>query len=493
MLSSGMALIRSVGSENLPLTALGSSRDNPSSLIFANEPPFKATGKGVADDTEALRSAFDFAIETGRTLVLQGTYRVTASLVEGRTRTQGTLNLHFADSVVIEVDKSAAHFDTLIHLMTDQAIQSLFSGTRLTVLLNGRCACGLVVRYLSQSAMGQLVWLAPVNVYDAFNDVSNETTDNYGVAVLGRFREVRINNPTVVGVRRARTVGESKSLSVVGYTGTVTISQPYLANVTAPEGEPDVDLLALFPAPEPDSPWSRRSGMAFVNHGSFIDSQGRSIKLQGRAVLTENTYVRTGKVVAMRESCEVDAQFDQVVERGATYRYNRSSDGRTPLGEHHVLLSVQHLVGGVELNSVMAQAQVFSEVPIWGCVSINQAVQTQANSFNIADVTIRRLGSFSGDVFQRAIIEFDADKVTKSAGTLSLSVKNVSGPMGVPIIGYNVSSTSFFSKAKATISDSRNSGTNVAIVDSIGGRLELPVFAAQTANNSGWSTKKDSR
>ena len=465
----------------------------PSGFISANEPPFNATGNGVADDTEALRSAFDVAISTGKTLVLQGTYRVSGPLVAGKTRARGALNLRFAGSVIIEVDKSAPRFDTLIHLMTDQAIQSLFSGTRLTVQLNGRCACGIIVRYLSPSPTGQLVWLAQVKVYDAFNDISNETTDNYGIAVIGRFREVEINNAVVIRVSRARAVGESKSLAVVGYTGKVTISHPYLAKVIAPDREADVDLLALFPSSEADSAWSRRSGIAFVNNGSFIDSQGRSIKLQGRAILTDNTYVRTGKIMSMRESCEVDAQFDQVVEQRATYRYTRSKDGQSPLGEHHVLLSLQHLVGGVELNSVMVHAEVFSEVPIWGCVSINQSLQTQANSFEISGITIHRLGNFSGDVFKRAIIEFDGDKVANSQGTLILSVKNAIGPIGVPIIGYNVSSILFFPKVRAKISDSRNNGTNVAIVDSIGGRLDLPVFAAQITNNAGWKMKKNAK
>ena len=476
-----------------PGTVFRSKGEDPNIFIVANESPFNAKGNGVADDTEALRSAFDLAIETGKTLILQGTYRVSGPLVYGRTRARGSLNLRLVDSVSIEVDKATARFDTLIHLMTEQPIQSSFSGARLTVQLNGRCACGIIVRYLSPSSLGRLVWLAQIKVYDAFNDFSNETTDNYGIAVIGRFREVTINNAVVVGVSRARAVGESKSLTVAGYTGKVTISHPYLAGVTAPDRVADVDLLALFPASEADSAWSRRSGIAFVNNGSFIDSQGRSIKLQGRAVLTDNTYVRTGKVMSMTESCEVDAQFDSIIERGATYRYTRSVAGRSPLGEHHVLLSLQHLVGGTMLASKMTRAQVFSEVPIWAGISINHALRTLNNSFELFDLTVNRQGKFSGNVFQRAIIEFDADKVAQSAGVLSLTVQNVRGAAGAPVVGYNVSVPPVTSKIEIKILDCSNSGSNVPIIDSIGGRLDLPVISVEASNNAGWTMGRKQR
>jgi hypothetical protein len=487
------AAFRNVSLERLPLVMQGPTRADLKNAIFANRPPFNANGRGMTDDTSALRSAFDLAIATGRTLVLQGKYRVSGPLVDGITRSQGALNLHFDEFVEIEVDKSAKRFETLIHLMTEQPIKSLFTGTGLAMRLNARCACGIIVRYLLPTATGQLVWLAQVKVYDAFNDSSNKTTNNYGIAIIGQFNEVTINRPVVVGVVRARAVGESKNLAVAGYKGHVNINEPYLATVTAPQGEADVDLLALFPAPEIADAWTRRSGTASVSKGYFIDSQGRSIKLQGRAILSDNNYIRTGKVISMRESCEVDAQFDNVIESGATYRYARSKDGKSPLGEHHVLLSVQHLVGGVELRSSMKRARVFSEVPMWAGIYINQAKRTLNNSFELANLQINRAGGFSSDVFRRAIIEFDADKVEQSAGKLSIAVRNVAGPSGAPVIGYNTSSTRFFSKVNAKILDATNSGTSVAIIDSVGGKLELPVLIAQTKNIIGWKIKRTNK
>jgi hypothetical protein len=255
--------------------------------------------------------------------------------------------------------------------------------------------------------------------------------------------------------------------------------------VTAPTGVPDVDLLALFPKAGTD-PFARRAGIAHVRNGVFVDSQGRSIKLQGRGRLTGNTYVRTGRVRSIQESCEVDSQYDELEERGAIYRYSKADDGSSPLGVNHVLISVQHLVSDAELNSRIEDAEIISEVPIRGFVTVNHQRTSRGSHLTLDGLTFQPSRTISGAVVQRAIVEFDAEKLMVSKAGLQLTVARVRGPVGAPIVGYVGATPATAGRLTAEVRNNHNSSGMQSILQTLSGRDISKAVRIKATGNSGW-------
>ena len=447
------------------------------------------TGK-VAVDTRALQSAFAAAIKDQSVLALKGRFLVNEPLVRDIIRITGALHLHCYGAVEIAVDRNALPMDNLIYCVTQSPNSSTITGGSLTIKLNNRAACGLTVRHLSAKDGGEINWQARIIILDAFNAVTNKTTDNFGIFIGGRYQKIALNSPKVVGVRRARAIGESKALGIAGYVGTVLVDQPYLSTVAAPPGLWDVDLLALFPAEAPGGPFRRRTGTAIVRNGRFTDSQGRSIKLQGRAILTGNQYERTGKVISMQQSCEVDAQFDEVKESSARYVYRRSSDGRSPLGSSHVLFSIQHLVQDASMQSSISALNIASDVSIPALVTINQHKLTSASQIEVADVVVAATTSLPQGIFERSVVEFDASEIDASQGTTHIDVARVEGSIGAPIVGYTGAIATTNRKLSVSLKSNRNTGRPSRRLHHLSGRRMQSIGTFSDESNSGWVDEK---
>lgn len=455
--------------------------------IIANAPPFSARGDGRADDTAPLRRAIEEAVLTNSILALSGRYLLSGPLGSVQIRPKGSLNLHLSGDVEFIVAHTATPFDTLLQVMAETIAGSFIVGGSLTLRLNGRCSSGIVLRQLQAEDHGVVDWRASVRVYDARNTRANESTHNHGILIGGPFDRVKIVEPVVARVSRERVAGESKALAVIGYTGLVLIDRPQLSVVAGPQGALDADLLALFPAETAGDPYLRRSGMAVVTGGRFTDAQGRSIKLQGRAQLENNVYVRTGAVPAITESCEVDAQFDGVSEQGAVYLYRFGIDGRSPLGRNHTLMNMQYLVRDAAAISIVKNATIDSAVPIRNVIVVNLNRQSRDAGLAIDGLALRTVGP--SPILSRSVVELDAPKVRNWPGQFNLSMTHVSGSIGAPLFGYTQANTDFRRRIRLRIRDNVNTGHARRISESLSG-VDIDLASVTTAtNNFGWQMR----
>ena len=204
---------------------------------------------GSTDSTTGLQKSLKFAIATGKTLVLQGSYTISAALLPYVVQASGAnLRLRMAGDVTINVSAGATAFADLLYFETTSINSCSITGGTLTVNANNKCARGITFRHTNATEGGRVAITTPVTITNLFDADASATREVTGIVVQGLYEDVTILHPRIVGVRRTKLAQPSKGISVVGYEGTVLIDKCYIKDVLLPTGgTEDCDGIAVFP------------------------------------------------------------------------------------------------------------------------------------------------------------------------------------------------------------------------------------------------------
>lgn len=406
-------------------------------VIRASE--FGALGDGYADDTPSLSAAFDFAVSQALALELEGHYRVTGPILPYVKRKAGSLRLICKGAVKIVVDANAAPFTDLIYVHTSEPNSSSFIGEALLIDLNQRCARGISVRHESAEQSGSIDWTAPVTVLSAFNHDARDARENQAIAITGDYKSIALARPIVRNVGRTNPAGACKGIAISGVSGRVMIDRPVVERVLCPPGANDADGIAIFGKIVGDVN-AARGGSANVIEPLLIDCQGRSLKSQCSDVTVLRPRVRRRAVVSIEHGHDFDFQFGNGVLIEPDYEY-RLNEGASPLGRGFSPVAFQQRLEDRPMLAQSLGGALRTEANMRGYCVLIDSTAAQRSDTEIDGLEVSAVGKFQGPVFSRAFIETDAGVIASKTERTTIRVRNISGPLGCPIIGY----TGFFS------------------------------------------------
>jgi hypothetical protein len=396
---------------------------------------FGAVGDGVTDDTAALKAAFDYAIPAAISVELAGTYLVTGPIQPYASRASGSAHIVCKGNVIINVSGIATAFRDLFYLETTAANNCSITGGSLTIDCNNKAASGITFRHNAASQNGTVNISCPVEILNCYNNDAASTYENQGIAVIGDYETVVMEQPRVVGVSRIASGGACKGIAVSAFTGVVTINQPYVANVLTGGGTVDADGIAVF-GKSLGTTYNARGGVVNINEPVFVDCQGRSFKSQCSDTTVFRPRVFRKDVVSITNGADFDFQTggqSLVIEPYYEYRLN---GGTSPLGSSFTCISFQQLtddkqnvaksIGGVLRTEVLIPRYSFT---------IYQSTAL-ASYAEVSGLVIEPIGALTTRAIARAIIEFRGDTVGAKSAKTTLAVRNCRGPIGTYAIGY---------------------------------------------------------
>lgn len=403
------------------------------SLIYATDPLYGAKGDGVTDDTAALLAAFNFCIANGKTLVLDGSFLVSGPLCTIGDVSAGDLHIHCIGDVVITVNSASTAFDALIWCASTAINNSSITGGSLSIDGNNKCGSGILVRHNSATSGGVVNFSALVKVSNLKQNDAAETAENYGIAIIGAYDSITLNQPEVDTVDRSNTTGGACSgISVSGFTGKLLMLQPKAARVLCTGSASDADGIKVF---------GKNSGDGYKSQGSavlvgpiFEDNQGRQFKSQCSDTKLICPKSIRQMVVSITSGVDYDFQWGNGLLIEPIYEY-KLNGATTPLGTSFVPVIFQQVLTDAEMVAKSIGGVLKTEVTIRNyafIVHYNALLPALAEySSTIVDgLSVVSIGTLTGDVFTRAIVETDMGRVEdKSLGT-KIVVNDVSGPIG---------------------------------------------------------------
>jgi hypothetical protein len=423
---------------------------------YVSAKDFGAVGNGVANDTAALKAAFDYAIPLAIPVELEGTYLVNGPIQPYASRASGSAHIICKGNVVINVSGGSTAFRDLFYLETTSSNNCSITGGSLSVDCNSKAASGITFRHTAASQSGVVNISCPVEVLNCYNNDAAATYENQGIAVIGDYETVVMEQPRVVNVSRASVNGACKGISVSGFTGNVTINQPYTANILTGAGTVDADGVAVF-GKSLGGTYAARGGIANINEPVFVDCQGRSFKSQCSDTTVFRPRVFRKDVVSITQGHDFDFQTggqSLLIEPYYEYRLNGAT---SPLGASFASVAFQQLaddkqnvgrsIGGVLKTEVL--------VPRYS-LAIFQPTAL-ASYAEIDGLVIIPIGALTTTAIGRAILEFEGDAVGAKSTKTSFVISNCRGPIGTYLIGYtDYDSSALTSKLSFEITDNNN-------------------------------------
>ena len=452
---------------------------------------FGAVGNGVADDTAALTAAFDYAIPLALPVELEGTYLVSGPIQPYASRASGSVHIVCKGHVIINVSGSATAFRDLFYHETTASNNCSIIGGSLTVDCNNKAASGLTFRHLAASQSGVVNISCPVEVLNCYNNDAAATYENQGIAVIGDYETVVIERPRVVGVSRASVNGACKGISVSGFSGVVTINQPYAANILTGAGTVDADGIATF-GKILGTTYNARGGVANINEPVFVDCQGRSFKSQCSDTTVFRPRVFRKDVVSITNSVEFDFQFGGqalVIEPYYEYRLNGATN---PIGSSHSCIFWNQQVDDMQNVGKSTGGVLRTEVLVPRYAGTQYRAGAYASHVEVDGLDVVPIGALTTKAISRAIIEFRGDQVGAKSTTSTFVVRNCRGPMNTYAVCYtDYDGSVLTSKLSFEITDNYNtltSGTLYAAFGNISGAVILNVEKFIIRNNYGYKS-----
>lgn len=407
------------------------------------------------DDTNSLKKCFDEALANRRAVRLQGDYVVSGPISTIGTVAAGSVDIELVGNCSITVDSAATAFDQLLFIQTTAINSFSIFGGSLTVELNNKCANGLYIRHLAASRGGVCNITAPITIKNAKNNNAASTSENAGIQIIGDYETIYLNSPRVDGVQRTNASGVCKAISISGFSGNVTIDNPYVANVLTFGAGADADGIATFA-----KGWAtsqvRTEGYVVINGGTFVDCQGRSFKSQCSNVTLMRPTIRRKMVVSITNSHEFDFQAGGgvVIEPDIEYLANGAT---SPLGTSHSVAAFQHLITDAPSVGRMVGGSIRTNVAIPRICAHITGAAAEAGTTIIDGLSIVPVGAFATTAVTRAIVEFTASHVEACAKKTRIEVNGVKGPIGAYAIGYtSFGGSSLTSKLSWSATNNRN-------------------------------------
>jgi hypothetical protein len=412
---------------------------------------FGAVGDGVADDTAALKAAFDYAIPLSRTVLLRGTYKVTGPITSSSTIASGGLHIICDGAVRVTVDAGSTAFFSLFQMWTNSANSTSILGGSLDIELNQRCANGIYIRYFNLEDGGTVEVSCPVTIRNAYAQAS-VTQDAGGFRVLGPvavpygagYSLVSISSMSVLGVGRSGT-GVCIGIGVSGYTGKVLISNCRVSNVLSVSGASpaDADGIGVFgQIRTTDSTFTKsRLGQSTISDCTFIDCQGRSFKSQCSACSVIRPTVYRKDVIGSASCTDFDFQYGNGSVVGARFEY-RLNGGVSPLDASHIPVAFRNWIDDVQSASTCSGAVMLSEATAPRFVSAQYETYCKRSRIDVTDCTFIPAGVLAGTSTSiidgnRAIVEIsNTENISTSNSIAEIAVIGCSGQFGSSCIAY---------------------------------------------------------
>lgn len=402
---------------------------------------FGAVGDGVADDTAALRAAFQYAIPLNRPVVLRGTYRVTGSLETGTpVRSAGELHIICDGTVRINVDAASTAFAYLFWLYVDPAGSNFsVTGGSLRIDCTDKCANAFYLRHLAASTLGTISFECPVTILNCKQNAGSG--DSSGITIFGNWQRVDINDVTIIGVSRTATSGVCRGITAsVGTGGECTIRRPYIKNILYVAGGFDADGIGLAGPSGADPLLDFRAGRFVIESGTFIDCTGRAIKSQCSNTTVIDPYVYRKNYVGFTSSTDIDFQFGNGIVLDPVFEY-RKNGGVSPLGPSHSPVVFQNKLptANSEMASFLKDATFVSEVAMDRVVLAIYDATAISSEIVVDGITMVPANGLATTIVTDAVVEIPNVESTIVAmpGTATVRVRNVRGPIAAYLIGYD--------------------------------------------------------
>lgn len=458
---------------------------------YVSAKDFGAVGNGVADDTVALKAAFDYAIPLALPVELEGTYLVTGPIQPYASRATGSAHIVCKGHVVINVSGSATAFRDLFYLETTASNSCSITGGSLSIDCNNKAASAITFRHNAASQAGTVNISCPVEVLNCYNNDASATYENQAILIYGDYETVVLEQPRVDGVSRASVNGACKGISVSGFSGVVTINQPYAANILTGAGTVDADGIATF-GKILGTTYNARGGVANINEPVFVDCQGRSFKSQCSDTTVFRPRVFRKNVVSITNSVEFDFQFGGqalVIEPYYDYRLNGST---SPIGSSHSCIFWNQQVDDMQSVGKSTGGVLRTEVLVPRYAGTQHRAGAYASHAEVDGLDIVPIGALTTKAISRAIIEFRGDQVGAKSTTSTFVVRNCRGPMNTYAVCYtDYDGSVLTSKLSFEITDNYNtltSGTLYTAFGNISGALILNVEKFIVRNNYGYKS-----
>lgn len=426
---------------------------------------------GATDSTTGLQKALKFAIASGKTLVLQGNYTISAALLGYVVQADGAnCRLRMAGDVTINVSAGATAFADLLYFHTTTINSCSITGGTLTINASDKCARGITFRHTNASQGGRVAITTPVTINNLFDADASATREVTGIMVQGLYEDVTILNPRIVGVRRTNATATpselaqaSKGIAVVGYEGTVLIDKPYIKDVLLPAGATsDCDGIAVFPKAGATT-FALRQGSEVIRDGVFIDCAGRAVKSQSQNTQVIRPIVKRQYSTPITGSVDFDFQVGggRLIEPQFEYLKNGAS---SPLSATHLCVAFQQRCETTTFGQMVARANdgvIRTEVPIYNYCSMITTANATRHETIVDGLVIEPLNAFwaaATTAITRSVLEFDANVVnTQTAEEVTIRVNRVRGPIQAHFIGYTgLSAPTAISKLRLEAIDNEN-------------------------------------
>lgn len=438
------------GTGAVPRTAQAKMRE----IVSADD--FGAVGDGVADDTAAMKAAFDYAIPLGLPVRLRGTYLITGPLQTIATRESGELHIICDGDVAINVSASAAGFHSVLHFHTTAQNRASIVGGDLSINGSNKAGRGITIRHGGATG-GEVTISSRLRLLNFLETSATEVEENHALLVYGDYSRVVIEQPFVSGVARTNTSnGACKGISISQFSGEVTINQPYVENVLIPSsGSFDADGIATF-GKAIGTTYNSRPGKVTINQPTFVDCQGRSFKSQCSDTTVIRPKVRRKNYVSITNSAEFDFQFGNGLVLEPEYEY-RLNGNTSPLGSSHSCVVFQQNLDNATMCGKSIGGVLRTEVLVPRYAAVLHQSGSLFSHTEVSGLRIVPIGSLTTKAINRAILETQMDTIVAKTEKTRLVVDNVSGPIQCYGIGYtDYTSGSLASKLSWSVQNCTN-------------------------------------
>lgn len=428
------------GTEQVPLVQSAiTKRANVSEFNSYVDPvSYGAVGNGVTDDTTALRNTFAYAIPNNKAVMLKGTYLISGYIGLAANTSSGSLHIVCNGPVTINVSGSATAFRQVIFAGASGALNASISGGPLTINCNNKAAVGIELYSGSATLNGTINFTSTVTINDCKANDASATYENGGIGIDGRFADIYMDSPRVVGVERTNTSGGAcYGIAVTSLAGELAILNPYIQNVLCPNGTAGVDAdgIKIFGINNAASPAVQTLGQAVVQGGSFIDCQGRSIKSQCSNVTIYAPYVKRQAHVSIINSHDFDFQSGNGVLIEPVFEYLRNS-GTSPLGTNHIPVGFQQRLSDIPQLGKCVGGVLKTEVSMRNFALLTQVSTSTFSETQVIGLRIEPMSPLTTTAFTRSVLETEMNViVAKSSGT-KIVLRDISGPMTCAAFGY---------------------------------------------------------
>jgi len=403
---------------------------------FVSVKDFGAVGDGVADDTAALKKAFDYAIPLALPVELEGSYLVTGPIQPATLRASGSVHIVCKGHVSVVVKPSATAFRDLFYLETTAYNNCSIIGGSLSIDCSNKVASCITFRHGATTRSGTVNIECQIEILNCFNNDASATYENQALLVFGDYQAVTISRPRVIGVSRTASTGACKGISVAAFTGEVVINQPYVSTVLIGAGNTDADGIATF-SKNTGTTYSARTGRVVINEPVFIDCQGRSYKSQCSDSTVNRPKVFRKNAVAITQAVEFDFQAGNgfVFEPEYEFRLNGAT---SPIGASHSCISFQQVLNDNAMRGKSIGGVLKTEVMLPRYVSAIYQTTASYSEIEVSGLRVIPLGSLSTTAIARAIVEINnMSYIVNKTEKTKIIVRDISGPVQCFGIGYS--------------------------------------------------------